>query len=54
MSFTQKLQLLLDTASTLPLHVDLGEYSCSWQNGKVEWANRPKSGFRKLTRNELL
>jgi hypothetical protein len=54
MSFTQKLQLVLDTASTLPLHVDLGEYSCSWENGEIEWAQSEQPGFRKLTRDELL
>ena len=53
MSFTQKLQLVLDTASTLPLHVDLGEHSCSWENGMFKWAPE-KPSFRKLERDELL
>ena len=52
MSFTQKLQLVLDTASTLPLHVDLGEYSYSWENGMLDTITQP--GFRKLERDELL
>ncbi len=54
MSFTQKLQLVLDTASTLPLHIDLGEYSYSLENGKFKSAESPQPGFRKLTRDELL
>ncbi len=54
MSFTQKLQLLLDTASTLPLHVDLGEFSCSWENGKFKRAESEQPGFRNMTRDELL
>ena len=53
MSFTQKLQLVLDTASTLPLHVDLGQYSYSWDKGNIDYAaNQP--GFRQLERDELL
>jgi hypothetical protein len=54
MSFRQKLQLVLDTASTLPLHVDLGQHSCSWENGKLEMAESRQPGFRELTRDELL
>ena len=54
MSFTQKLQLVLDTASTLPLHIDLGEYSCSWDNVTFKWAESRQPGFRKLERDELL
>ncbi len=53
MSFTQKLQLLLDTAFTLPLHVDLGDHSCSWENGMFKLSDK-QAGFRKLTRDELL
>ena len=53
MSFTQKLQLVLDTASTLPLHVDLGERSYSWEKGEIDFDAEPP-GFRKLTRDELL
>ncbi len=54
MSFTQHLQLLLDPASTLPLHLDLGWYSCSWENGKFKEANSSQPGFRILARDELL
>ncbi len=54
MSFTQHLQLLLDPASTLPLHLDLGWGSCSWENGKFKIAQKEQPGFRKLTRDELL
>ncbi len=54
MSFTQHLQLLLDPASTLPLHLDLGEYSCSWENGKFKVTDKQQPGFRKLTRDELV
>ena len=60
MSFTQKLQLVLDIASTLPLHIDLGYVSCSWENGMFEWAGKleraesTQPGFRTLTRDELL
>jgi hypothetical protein len=54
MSFTQHLQLLLDPASTLPLHLDLGKYSCSWENGKFKIAQSQQPGFRRLTRDELL
>jgi hypothetical protein len=53
MSFTQKLQLVLDPSSTLPLHIDLGTYSRSRQNGKFEFADE-QPDFRKLTRDELL
>ncbi len=54
MSFTQHLQLLLDPASTLPLHLDLGRYSCSWENGKFKIAQSQQPGFRTLERDELL
>ncbi len=55
MSFTQHLQLLLDPASTLPLYLDLGKYSCSWDNGKFKIAHEEaQPGFRKLTRDELM
>ena len=53
MSFKQKLQLVLDTASTLPLHVDLGQYSYSWEKGEIDLDAEPP-GFRKLERDELL
>jgi hypothetical protein len=54
MSFTQHLQLLLDPASTLPLHLDLGECSCSWENGKFKVTDKKQPGFRELTRDELM
>ncbi len=54
MSFTQHLQLLLDPASTLPLHLDLGKYSCSWENGKFKDTDKQQPGFRELTRDELM
>ena len=54
MSFTQHLQLLLDPASTLPPHIDLGLFSCSWENGKFKKSNSPQGGFRELTRDELM
>jgi len=52
--FTQHLQLLLDPASTLPLHLNLGKYSCSWENGKFKEANSSQPGFRILARDELM
>jgi hypothetical protein len=55
MSFTQHLQLLLDPASTLPLHLDLGYNSYSWENGKFKTTIYSKQpGFRRLTLDELL
>jgi hypothetical protein len=55
MSFAQHLQLVLDPALPLPLHIDLGEYSCSWENGKLKVDYRQKQeGFRKLRRDELM
>ena len=54
MSFTQHLQLLLDPASTLPLHLDLGKHSCSWVNGKFKIAQSQQPGFRRQTRDELM
>ena len=54
MSFTQHLQLLLDPASTLPLQLDLGRYSCSWENGKFKITQSQQPGFRTLERDELL
>ena len=52
MSFAQHLQLVLDPALPLPLHIDLGQYSCSWENGKLK--NGLQEGFRKLRRDELM
>ncbi len=67
--FRQHLQLLLDPASTLPLHLDLGRFSCSCENGKFKIAQCLKlpvfgllqflqflqqPGFRELTRDELM
>ena len=55
MSFAQHLQLVLDPALPLPLHIDLGERSCSWENGKlkVNYDQNPE-GFRQLRRDELM
>ena len=52
MSFAQHLQLVLDPAFPLPLHIDLGKYSCSWENGKLQFGDQ--QGFRQLTRDELM
>ena len=54
MSFEQHLQLVLDPTHPLPLHIDLGERSCSLVGGKFEinWKSS-QLGFRKLTREEL-
>jgi hypothetical protein len=55
MFFTQHLQLLPDPASTLPLHLNLGQNSYSWENGKFKITNYSQQpGFRRLTRDELL
>jgi hypothetical protein len=55
MSFAQHLQLVLDPALPLPLHIDLGEYSCSWENGKLRVNfGQKQQGFRKLSRDELM
>jgi hypothetical protein len=54
MSFTQHLQLLLDPASTFPLHLNLGQYSCSWENGKFKVTEKEQPGFRTLDRDELM
>jgi hypothetical protein len=55
MSFAQHLQLALDPALPLPLQIYLGEYSCSWENGKLEFNYQQKQkGFRKLSRDELM
>ena len=53
MSFEQHLQLVLDPDLPLPLHIELGEYSCSWENGKLKFGGR-QEGFRKLSRDELM
>jgi hypothetical protein len=52
MSFAQKLQLVLGPASTLPLQIDFGRYSCSWENGKFQFGS--EQDFRALSRDELL
>jgi hypothetical protein len=55
MSFEQHLQLVLDHALPLPLHIDLGFYSCSWENGKLEYVyGEEQENFRKLRRDELM
>ncbi len=56
MSFAQHLQLVLDPALPLPLHIDLGKYSCSWENGKFQLLELhvEQEGFRELTRDELM
>jgi len=55
MSFAQHLQLVLDPALPLPLHIDLGKYSCSWDNGKLKVNyGQLQEGFRKLRRDELM
>ena len=53
MSFAQHFQLVLDPALLLPLHIDLGDCSCSWENGKLQFGDE-QQGFRKLTRDELM
>jgi hypothetical protein len=53
MSFAQLLQLALDPALPLPLQIDLGWYSYSWENGKLKMGKK-QEGFRKLSRNELM
>jgi hypothetical protein len=57
MPFGQHLQLVLDPARPLPLHIDLGYYSCSWDNREFELQSgrgREQQGFRQLTRDELM
>ena len=54
MSFAQHLQLVLDHALPLPLHIDLGQYSCSWENGKLKVNFNQREGFRELSRDELM
>ena len=53
MSFAEHLQLVLDPALPLPLHIDLGQWSCSWENGKLQLGDE-QQGFRELTRDELM
>ena len=49
------LKLVLDPALPLPLHIDLGKYSCSWENGKLKVNyGQKQEGFRKLRRDELM
>ncbi len=52
-SFTEQLQLALDPHNP-NLQIDLGQYSCSWNNGKNQWIYTRQHGFRKLTRDELM
>ena len=52
--FAQHFQLVLDPALPLPLHIDLGESSCSWENGKLQFGRGQQQGFRLLTRDELM
>ena len=58
MSFAQHLQLVLDPVLPLPLHIDLGKHSCSWENGKfalqLGLGREQQQGFRELTRDELM
>ena len=54
MSFTQQLQLVLGPASTLPPLIDLGEWSCSWENDDFKIVREWQPGFRKLSRDELM
>ncbi len=51
--YVQHLQLVLDPALPLPLHIDLGEYSRSWANGKLK-LGQFQEGFRELSRDELM
>jgi hypothetical protein len=53
MSFAQLLQLALDPALPLPLHIDLGSFSRSWENGKLKMGKK-QEGFRVLSRDELM
>ncbi len=55
MSFAQRLQLALNPALPLPLHIDLGEYSCSWENKKIKInLGQKQEGFRRLSHDELM
>jgi hypothetical protein len=54
MSFAQHLQLVLDPALPLPLHIDLGKCSYSWENGKLKVIFNQREGFRELSRDELM
>jgi hypothetical protein len=49
MSFAQLLQLSLDPALPLPLHIDLGYRSCNWENGTFQWGGN-QTDFTTLTR----
>ena len=44
---------LLHPTSPLPIHIDLGQSSCSWQGGEFEYTGR-QDGFRRLTREEVV
>jgi hypothetical protein len=53
MSFAQLLQLSLNPALPLPLHIDLGYRSCNWENGTFQWGEN-QTDFTTLTRDELM
>ncbi len=44
---------MLNPAHPLPMHIDLGEISCSWVLGKFKFETR-REGFRKMTSDELM
>jgi hypothetical protein len=55
MSFAQQLQRALDPALPLPLQIDLGKFSCSFDYGKLKVNyEQEQEGFRKLSRDELM
>ncbi len=52
MSFDDDLRLALDCSVQLSPQLHLGEYACSWTNGKLEYEGS-QPGFRRLTADEL-
>ncbi len=51
--FDANLSRALDSNEQLPRELHLGEYYCTWHNGKYEWDGYDYDGFRKLTKGEL-
>ncbi len=54
MSFEHLLGIALDATRQLPSQLHLGEYECSWENGKFKFNEQEqREGFRRLTQDEL-
>ena len=54
MSFDHLLGIALHPSQQLPSQLHLGEYPCSWENGKLTRSfEQQRPGFRRLSQSEL-